>query len=1533
MPLYGEHVDAPTLIGSWPIIPSVVSGTPTVLPQTMRAQATILGILREPSAGFDVAARSFVLNVDGTDYPVGFVYGSPLPLSVVISQINTAVGAVVAYDDNRFLRLQSPTTGDSSYLKVESDPASSPTDVLKNLGLFAEVEARAGDLTSAAHIDPDRQVATPGQMTVSEGENLEARVFNRALAQLAINNDRSESLLSKTRVAVQRSFNVVSYTTPGTVHGVQITGGHLVYVGKASAPSIVDLEKLFAVLDSNGLEFTKDIYTTVASGSGAFSATTDGTARQRCVSSVFNAVTESDYEKGEVYLTSSSFTGGMVSLNGSYMKILEVQPGLGGSSNAIIDNIVTATGVRVAISGTFNFTIVRRTHGKIAVDGVYENITAAQLGTPRLENVPVSKRTGVVPTRMEMGNRVVCVGADFTASVAIAIGDVLTWSGATIDYPYSNNGVYRIDKVIDKETLQLVSEDWGPVLLNPITTSGTVGTFGIATDGVFVLDPFLRFANTTVYPVPVPTDVLEVLFLDGTTVRQAVDSDPAIFQGSLRFGQEVDDMVANAITQMFGPSATSIQGVLRGDTRLNLEQLNTKIDWEHYTYDEAEKAGSPALDTRSWGRHKDIRPDTINMWYWTPSPITTPRVILRGTGTRGHTDTNLTGDALLQVKNSSDQIVLQVEGDGRIHNLPTSGDIRTFMNVQANSAGYDGSLGSGLITGPRYLWKGVHSWSGTPQPVTGISLIGQHLGTYLDWIENPGDTYPRFTEIVGHRISMESTVNNAVFCTDMKGLDIVSNLLKVVDDHVDNQDAVTAMYGIHIRPTLAADFKIVNNHYGLKIEDITRAGTGTGGSGTNFALYTGAGHNYLGDQLQVLGDVLPGTDGNYDLGSSGTEWQDLYIDGTANIDILDVSVATSEGCHSLWPTADATYSLGYSGAPNRRWASLDLSGDSVAHRYKLDGLSTDSGVGTDWYPDGVSPRNLGSATRQWVDLYVDGVAYVDTLSLDTTGGLGVATSLNPTTSGKDLGNATYQWDDLYVDGVAYIDTLSLDTTAGLGVDTSLNPTTDDQKDLGSSSRQWKDLYVNGIAYIDTLSLDATAGLGVASHIIPTTDDTYALGSDAIKWSSVYSKYISIKGEYDADIRARGLDLSYTSSTDADGTRYGAYTEVHGGNSSLPSAISTSIAIFGAAYYGGRSGTGASSTYGTGIYGLADATNETTGRVCDGYGVRGHATGGTNTYGVEGVGETGSILNCGGDFTASGGTHSIGVQTHASDGSANTGVSAHASDGTDCYALKAYAQDSGNTYGVYSEAVDGTNTYGAYLSAYNGTQCYGAFCNCSGGTYNYGVYSEASGVSHAYAVDAQASGATDCRAVNAQASGAGTNNYGVYSTASGGTHNYAIYTTNGDVKLNASGGLLYAYGSRGATIGGSAALLIDTTTGEVGLTSSSIRVKKDIKDMGNTDWLYDLHPVTFRFKSNNVFSYGLIAEEVLPIAPDFVYYNPEKIEVDRGYNPEIWDRVEKDSESNKFFKQEMGGVHYDRFVPILINEIQKLRSRIAALENA
>jgi hypothetical protein len=68
-------------------------------------------------------------------------------------------------------------------------------------------------------------------------------------------------------------------------------------------------------------------------------------------------------------------------------------------------------------------------------------------------------------------------------------------------------------------------------------------------------------------------------------------------------------------------------------------------------------------------------------------------------------------------------------------------------------------------------------------------------------------------------------------------------------------------------------------------------------------------------------------------------------------------------------------------------------------------------------------------------------------------------------------------------------------------------------------------------------------------------------------------------------------------------------------------------------------------------------------------------------------------------------------------------------------------------------------------------------------------------------------------------------------------------------------------------------------GQIGMHPSSRRYKEDIKDLGSIDWLYKLRPVNFTYKYDTMKKnqYGLIAEEVEMVNPDFVFYRKGIVE--------------------------------------------------------
>jgi hypothetical protein len=120
----------------------------------------------------------------------------------------------------------------------------------------------------------------------------------------------------------------------------------------------------------------------------------------------------------------------------------------------------------------------------------------------------------------------------------------------------------------------------------------------------------------------------------------------------------------------------------------------------------------------------------------------------------------------------------------------------------------------------------------------------------------------------------------------------------------------------------------------------------------------------------VASDLIPSADGTYDLGSSTAEWQDLYIDGTANIDSLVADTADIDG-----GTIDGT-TIGATTPAAADFTTMDASGNAtVGGTLGVTGNTTLSGTlgvtGVSTFSDTVCAPGItatGTATLATVDI-------------------------------------------------------------------------------------------------------------------------------------------------------------------------------------------------------------------------------------------------------------------------------------------------------------------------------------------------------------------------------------------------------------------------------------------------------------------------------------------------------------------------------------------------------------------------------------
>tara|TARA_Y100000004_G_scaffold195105_1_gene261339 strand:- start:12366 stop:16946 length:4581 start_codon:yes stop_codon:yes gene_type:complete len=210
----------------------------------------------------------------------------------------------------------------------------------------------------------------------------------------------------------------------------------------------------------------------------------------------------------------------------------------------------------------------------------------------------------------------------------------------------------------------------------------------------------------------------------------------------------------------------------------------------------------------------------------------------------------------------------------------------------------------------------------------------------------------------------------------------------------------------------------------------------------------------IGGVLNATGDILPSEDGSVDLGSSSKEFQDLFIDGTANIDALEADTA------KIGDLTDNRVVIAGSSGELEDSANLTFDGSTLA----VTGDQTVSSKIT--VGSGVTIQSHGGVSIAGIvtiggDLNVTGDINYDEITgrnLNITGITTFADTVN-VNGDINLGNATS------------------DTITATGrFDSDIVPSTDGTRDLGASGLEFKDLYIDGTANIDSLSAD-TAAIG------------------------------------------------------------------------------------------------------------------------------------------------------------------------------------------------------------------------------------------------------------------------------------------------------------------------------------------------------------------------------------------------------------------------------------------------------------------------
>ena len=177
---------------------------------------------------------------------------------------------------------------------------------------------------------------------------------------------------------------------------------------------------------------------------------------------------------------------------------------------------------------------------------------------------------------------------------------------------------------------------------------------------------------------------------------------------------------------------------------------------------------------------------------------------------------------------------------------------------------------------------------------------------------------------------------------------------------------------------------------------------------------------------QVSTNIVPNSDDARDLGEAAKEFRNLFLDGTAHIDTLDVDESATVAVDlTVGGNAQIDTNLDVDGVTT-------LNGNTTIGDTGTDVLYVNSEIATSLVPSATNLRDLGTATKEFRDLYLDGTAHIDTLDVDenatVAGTLGVTgnTTLTGTlTTGGITGTSANFSTNVDVSGTATIATVDI----------------------------------------------------------------------------------------------------------------------------------------------------------------------------------------------------------------------------------------------------------------------------------------------------------------------------------------------------------------------------------------------------------------------------------------------------------------------------------------------------------------------------
>ena len=295
-------------------------------------------------------------------------------------------------------------------------------------------------------------------------------------------------------------------------------------------------------------------------------------------------------------------------------------------------------------------------------------------------------------------------------------------------------------------------------------------------------------------------------------------------------------------------------------------------------------------------------------------------------------------------------------------------------------------------------------------------------------------------------------------------------------------------------------------------------------------------------QLYIAdGAIIPVTDSDVDLGTTALRFKDAYIDSITTTGNVGVG-------GNLTVTGTTTFNGG----------TITM-GDAAT-----DNVVFGADVNSNIIPNTDSAFDLGSASQEWRDLYLDGTAHIDTLDVDVNATIAGTLGVTGVLTGTSLDISG----DIDVDGTTNLDVVDIDGAVDMAGNLA----------VGGNITVTGDLTVNGsTTTLNTATLDVedknitlNKGAGDTSGSVDgagiTIQDAVDASNDAsITWSASNDNFV-----FSHEVVAPSLDIS--GNVDIDGTLEADVITVNG--VTLAETISDTVG----AMVGSNTETGISVTY-------------------------------------------------------------------------------------------------------------------------------------------------------------------------------------------------------------------------------------------------------------------------------------------------------------------------------------------------------------------